>query len=282
MHKLNTVSILVTATDQVIADRLEPALSSFGISLIRCSTSIPTVNPVLVVWSSTSRLDPKIVTLATQAHNEGRLIQIGWRDGIPPTEFAPDGFVDMSAWRGGKENPRFTKLLEAVNAISNGRPVPAGVGNRKRQTRTARFLKIGAAAASISLGFLAFLADIGGTREFLCTAPSIDEICDGLGIKSSSEDANSELRQQITGNWGHPGCRRFGHFSFEADTLIQRWPGIDEHPALESRSQVEGYGKNILFVRDSMANKWTLTLNGRRMSIKPEGAQTETPLFKCG
>lgn len=110
----------------------------------------------------------------------------------------------------------------------------------------------------------------------------MEAACIALDIETQAAEANSSLRDQITGKWGLPGCRRYGHFSFEADTLIQRWPEIDGRLAFESRSHVEGYGKNILFVRDTDARKWTLILSGRHMSIKPEDGKTETPLFKCG
>jgi hypothetical protein len=277
------ICLLITADDQVVADRLDPALSSFGLSLVRCATSIPTTNPVLVVWSPMSRLAPEIVTLANQAHIEGRLIQIGWRNGTPPTEFAPDGFVDLSAWRGGKKNPRFETLLGAIDAVLAGRPVPAGAGNRERRTRTVRLIRFGATAGSVSLGLLGFLANIGGTRDFICSFPPVGATCVALGIQSQGDETNSALRDQITGDWGQPGCRRLGHFSFDGEELIQLWPMVDDLRATKSQSQVEGYGKNLLFVRDRQTGiKWTLTINGRHMSLMPEGGKAETPLVRCG
>lgn len=168
---------------------------------------------VLVCWSPDAVTSENVRSEARVAREDGRLIQLFLRPCQPPLFFGERQGIDLTKWRGGTNDPRIAKVVDAVRKTKAGERLDgAEHARRTRRTdmriaaATAAFLVVAASLAAWLL--LAPASKTGPTTlavlPFRAQSPADTSLVDGIW-----DDTRGAL--------GHnPNLRVIGRESMEA------------------------------------------------------------------
>jgi hypothetical protein len=246
-------------------------------------------NVVIVAWSIASVASENVKAEARRARNHGKLIQIFVEPCEPPLFFGERQGVDLSNWSGSTTDTRFRTIVEAVQAILNGKRPPTGVGFKARRRAPWRAL---ATSVTVGAGVLGFVANLGGARDFACDFESLAAICATLApVSPVRTEGREELLRAVTGTWGVQGenC---------SETVRYEWLVEPPNPPLLITTRRDGSAvREQLLTADNgrvMTQEisprldgsrliWTYAPNGQFMlaSSSASDAPNPAPLVRC-
>ena len=156
--------------DEVAVGRLVKALRGADLS-VWWDRDIPTGAPwedtiekehaaaraLVVCWSKAGVGSENVKAEARRARSRGQLVQTYMEPCEPPMFFGEHQGVDLSAWAGKSDDPRFQAVLAAVKAILAGEAISTGVGAASPQRRNGMLvLAAGAGVAALVIAGTAF------------------------------------------------------------------------------------------------------------------------------
>lgn len=108
-------------------------------------------NAVLVAWSKTSIKSRWVRDEAAVGGDSGRLVPVSVDGSLPPMGFRQFHTLDLSGWRGGKNDERTSELLHSLDRRLNGAAGAAVRAEKPRHHRLSRSRAISVAAALVVL-----------------------------------------------------------------------------------------------------------------------------------
>ncbi|MCC6788131.1 MAG: toll/interleukin-1 receptor domain-containing protein [Hyphomonadaceae bacterium] len=253
---------------------------------------------VIVAWSPSAVSSENVKAEARRARNQGKLIQIFVEPCEPPLFFGERQGVDLSRWNGDASDHRFQTVVEATRAILAGRKPPQGVGYAPKKRNPLGAL---ISVAALISGALAFIANLGGARDAICSIVPLGVICAQYvpGPDAEPQDAAAILAAErarllagLNGRWARgdvdpaTGRARDCSQSLTIEVVTDSAGVSRVHvtaDSFESRDQIESASDGIVRVSGRDGNgrlvEGRYEPNGDQLTFT--SAATPTALYRC-
>lgn len=245
---------------------------------------------VIVAWSNAAVVSENVKAEARNARSAGKLIQVFVEGCDPPLFFGERQGVDLSDWNGDAHDPRFQAVLAGARAVLEGKRPPSGVGYARTRRKPWISISIVVSFAAAALGFI---ANLGGTRDTMCSLSAIASSCVQFGLVApnpavTSQQTRQRLLDSVSGRWGRQdrGCGDAVTYS-----VLHGEDGFDRVTVsalnFESTGQVIAVENGVIISRtttpssEGAREQWELRPNGDQMTVTDKDG-VSTTLVRCG
>ena len=188
---MTTTIFLISGRDvEAKRQRIILALQDVGFSLnLNADLDADPSCPCIALWSRIDATDAfGLKTELAKAANDGRLISVLLDASMVPTDLASHPIVDLSKWRGSRDNPAFIELIGKLKvAAQECAPKTATAKAARRLRLLTKGLKVAAVLGLAYTAVTLFLSNQNTVCSITRLQPNLSDMCGAMGLGGKPE-----------------------------------------------------------------------------------------------